>query len=292
MAADKAAIAKKQETLRKVVATDNKADDKADNKMDKMHHELEEKSEHLEKMEKKLEEKKAATQKKFEPPKAEPAPEPEPETKVATEKEEKKEKEEPKPKNKAWSVCNYWPFPWGCTDVEKVEPSADASPKKKAPVVVPVAKVSGMGQAKEDIEKAKVEFGKCQYDLKVAKDQLKDLMASLEKAKAVHKEADAKKADALYVHETHVKKELKLHNDFEKALKEYQAAQKAYAKQQERVAKLKRDLKASSALVKGHRNDEDANGGVYNTGNPKESFANLKSASPLLALMAAFAACW
>jgi len=174
---------------------------------------------------------------------------------------------------------------------EPVPTKAVVQKKEKAPEPEQAAiKVIGTDKAKDGVLDAKKELARCQKELDDATAELKTLMDGLAKVKAAH--ADAKvasaKADA---HETSVEKdEVTLHKKFDTESKEFAAAEKAYAQQKERVEQLKRQLKAAGKLVKGHRDDEDADGGVYNIPEPKKSAASLLAASPLLALFAAVAA--
>jgi len=173
---------------------------------------------------------------------------------------------------------------------------AEAEPTKavvaqKAPETEQAAiKVAGTDEAKDGVLEAKKEMARCQKELDEATAQLKTLMKGLDRVKAHQQQMNDAyaKADA---HETSVEKEeVTVHKKFDKESKEYKAAQKAYELQKERVERLKRELHAAGKLVKGHRDDEDADGGVYNVPEPKKSAASVLAASPLLALLATVAA--
>merc|ERR1719329_1872619 len=181
-------------------------------------------------------------------------------------------------------------------EVIEQKKEAEAEPTKavvaqKAPETEQAAiKVAGTDEAKDGVLEAKKEMARCQKELDEATAQLKTLMKGLDRVKAHQQQMNDAyaKADA---HETSVEKEeVTVHKKFDKESKEYKAAQKAYELQKERVERLKRELHAAGKLVKGHRDDEDADGGVYNVPEPKKSAASVLAASPLLALLATVAA--
>lgn len=143
-----------------------------------------------------------------------------------------------------------------------------------------------------EVQKKMRNLEDCKKELEAARQKLKDLMKELEDAKK-------KQADAEYVLDGAKRNELAEHEHGMSAKKyvetqhqDYLAAKDELAKAKALVAKLEVEIKAAAAEVKAIRDNEDANGGVYNTGRRNPFKSGAQSARWMWVLpMAILAAC-